>query len=80
MKVVLLLPPFHPDAYQACKDNPNYRMTLEVEAYLRALARAEGFAVIGSFDPEKYGFRGDEFFDGIHGHDMVMQKLFQGYR
>jgi hypothetical protein len=78
--VVLLLPPLHPDVYQTCLHDPRYSITIKVEAYLRQLARNNSIAVVGSFDPGRYGFRAEDFADEIHGHDTVMQKLFETYR
>ncbi len=80
VKVVLLLPPFHPDVYRACQQNPKYGMTLKVETYLREMARANNIEVIGSFDPGRCGFSAEDFVDGIHGHAIVMKRLFEGYR
>ncbi|HME42582.1 MAG TPA: hypothetical protein VKF36_05800 [Syntrophorhabdales bacterium] len=78
--VVLLLPPLHPDVYQACLNDPKYSITIKVEAYLRQLARDNGFTMVGSFDPGKYGFRAEDFADEIHGHESVMKRLFETYR
>ncbi len=80
VRVVLLLPPYHPDAYRACQQNPKYGMTLKVETYLREIARANSITVVGSFDPARYGFRAEDFSDEIHGHEIVMKRLFEGYR
>jgi hypothetical protein len=80
MRVVLLLPPLHPAVYQSCLHDPRYRITLKVEAYVRQVARDNDIAVVGSFDPGSYGLSGADFADGIHGHDSVMQKLFETYR
>jgi hypothetical protein len=80
VRVVLLLPPYHPDVYRASQKDPKYRMTLEVERYLRETARANNITVIGSFDPGKYGFTAEDFVDEIHGHETVMRRLFEGFR
>ena len=80
VKVVFLLPPLHPDAYQICLRDPKYGITLKIEAYLRQFARDNDITVIGSFDPSKYGFKAQDFSDMIHGHEHVMQKLFENYR
>jgi hypothetical protein len=79
VNVVLLLPPIHPDAYRAWLQNPRFRITLQVETYLRELARRNNFKVIGSFDPSHYGFTNNDFSDAIHGHENVMKKLFEGF-
>jgi hypothetical protein len=80
VRVVLLLPPLHPDVYRFWQQNPKYAITLKVETYLRELARANNITVIGSFDPGRYGFRADDFADAIHGHETVMERLFEGFR
>jgi hypothetical protein len=80
VKVVLLLPPYNPDVYRAYQQNPKYKMTLEVEAYLREIARVNNIKVIGSLDPGRYGFKAEDFSDEIHGHEIVMKRLFEGFR
>ncbi|HEY3276358.1 MAG TPA: hypothetical protein VGJ94_07035 [Syntrophorhabdaceae bacterium] len=80
VRVVFLLPPFHPRAYRAALEVPKYHVTLQVEDYLRGLARKKGITVIGSYDPAPYGFKGEDFFDGTHGHPNVMERLFKGYK
>ena len=80
VRVVLLFRPSHPDVYRFWQQNQKYAITLKVETYLRDIARADNITVIGSFDPGRYGFRADDFADAIHGHEIVMKKLFEGFR
>ena len=80
VRVVFLLPPLNPFAYRSCRSNPKYEVTLRVEAYVRALARACGVTVVGSYDPTPFGFTGADFFDGTHGHETVMKRLFENFR
>jgi hypothetical protein len=80
VSVVFLLPPFHPAAYWSCRENPRYAITLRIEDYLRKVALCKGATVIGSYDPDEFKLRGEDFFDGIHGHDIVMKRLFETYR
>jgi hypothetical protein len=77
VKVVFLILPFHPDAYQSCRQDPECHMTLEAETYLRNVARRNNTIVIGSIDPGRLGFKGDDFFDAVHGHETVMKRLFE---
>jgi hypothetical protein len=79
VKVVFLLPPFHPHAYRSCFTNPTYGITLKIEEYLTEFAGRNGVTVVGSYNPAMYGFRGEDFCDGWHSHDTVMQRLFEGY-
>ena len=80
VRVVFLLPPFHAAAYRSCFTNPKYEVVPQIEAYLRKFAADNGITVIGSYDPARYGFKGEDFFDGTHGHDIVMKRLFEGFR
>lgn len=79
VRVVLLLPPLEPSVYLSCVENPKYAITLRIEEYLRDLARRKSITVVGSYDPSPYGFRGEDFFDGHHGYENVMQRLFEGF-
>ena len=80
VRVVFLLPPFHAAAYRSCFADPKYKVVLEIETYLRDFAGRSGITVIGSYDPARYGFKGGDFFDGTHGHDIVMKRLFEGFK
>jgi hypothetical protein len=33
--------------------------------------------VKGSYNPHKYGFTNKDFFDGVHGRDWVVKKIFE---
>ena len=80
VSVVFLLPPFHAFAYRSCYENSKYAITLKVEEYIRHVARRDNITVIGSFNPSGYGFKGEDFYDGHHGHEIVMKRLFEGYK
>jgi hypothetical protein len=76
VKVIFLLPPFHPITYE--RMIRYYPMVPEVERYLRNFAASRTIPVVGSFDPEANGFTSLDFFDGSHGHETVLKSLFQG--
>ena len=80
VRVVFLLPPFHAAAYRSCSETPDFRITITIEQRVRELAAGINATVVGSYDPSKYGFEGKDFFDGTHGHDIVMKRLFEGFR
>jgi hypothetical protein len=80
VKVIFLLPPLHPTAYQSCIDNPKCQVLLKVEPYLRNLALRFHARVIGSLDPRKYGFTSQDFSDTIHGREIVMKTLLQEFQ
>ncbi len=80
VRVVFFLPALHPFAYRSCLTNPRYEITLKVETYIRDLAAKYGVTVVGSFDPALYGFKGEDFFDGHHGHEIVLKKPFEEYK
>ncbi len=80
VRVVFLIPPFHPCLYRLCHEDAGYGMALKVEEYLAVLAKKQNITVIGTLDPDRYGFKGEDFFDWFHGHDQVMKRLFTGYK
>ncbi len=80
VRVVFVLPPFHPHAYRSCFENAKYGITLKVEEYARDLAQKKGITLVGSYDPSQSGFTGEDFFDGTHGHEIVMRRFFENYR
>jgi hypothetical protein len=78
VKVVFLLPPFHPITYERMVRY--FPMVSEVERYLRAFAARREIPVLGSFNPAVNGFTSLDFFDGSHGHEVVLKRLFEGFR
>jgi hypothetical protein len=77
VEVIIFLTPYHPDAYRALMNHPQYRIVDDVEAYLREFASRNHIALIGSYNPEKYRFQAKDFFDPIHGHESVTKTIFE---
>jgi hypothetical protein len=71
--VSLFLPPYHPIVFE--KIRTDYSIVLSVEQKVRDLAKKENLEVFGSFDPQKEGLSGDNFFDGIHCNEMAISKI-----
>ena len=63
LKVVILLPPYHPMVYERIAADAYYSNILEVEDMLRNI---KGVVVVGSYDPSIDGYNEEDFFDGIH--------------
>jgi hypothetical protein len=80
VEVILLLLPFHPSAYKLFNDNPRCQVVISLEQYLKDFALGNNIKVIGSYDPGRYQLRGKDFFDDIHGHEIVAKKVIQEYR
>jgi hypothetical protein len=80
VRLVFLLPPFHAAAYRSCLTSPKFKIVPEIETYLRGFAQQNDITVIGSYDPAVYGLEGKDFFDGTHGHDIVMKTIFREFR
>jgi hypothetical protein len=80
VKVILLLMPFHPLAYKLFNDNPQYQIVISLEKYLRDFAFRNHIKVIGSYNPERYRLKGEDFIDDTHGREIVMRKIFKEYR
>jgi hypothetical protein len=80
VEVVIVLLPINPSLYEHLEKSPKGRFILSVEDYLKAVASRYGIQLIGSYDPRPYGFTGKDFFDTIHGHDAVAQKIMADYQ
>ena len=75
-KVVFFIPPYHPISYRMLSEHPQYRIINDVEEHLMILAEKKQIALVGSFNPEVYGFTGENFMDGSHGYEIVPQRIF----
>jgi hypothetical protein len=80
VSVVLVLLPINPSLYEQLKKSPEGQFILSVEDYLKGVASKHEIQLIGSYDPKPYGLTGKDFFDSIHGHDAVAQKIMAEYR
>lgn len=69
-KVVLILSPYHPDLFERMR--AHYPLYLEIESKYRDFAKAYGVRIIGSYNPNKVGCTGVDFYDGMHPRDLCM--------
>jgi hypothetical protein len=79
VEVMFLLPPYHPITYKLLVENPKYKIIMDVERYIKNIAHTRGIKISGSYDPEKNHFSSVDFFDGLHGKDIVVKKLCQKF-
>jgi hypothetical protein len=52
---------------------------IEIEKYLRDFASNQNILLLGSFDPQKYNFVSSDFFDYLHGDEIVAKRIFEGH-
>lgn len=69
-KVILILPPYHPDLFEQMR--AHYPLYLEIESKYRDFAKAHGIRIIGSYNPNKVGCTEVDFYDGMHPKDICM--------
>jgi hypothetical protein len=77
--VVFVLLPISPSLYENLNKSPKGQFVLSVEDYLKDVAARHSVRLIGSYDPRPYGFTGKDFFDNIHGHEGVAQRVLADY-
>ena len=75
--VILFLPPYNPIAYDLLLESNKYNIILTAEKYLINFAKLNDLDLKGSYNPHKYEFSNEDFFDGVHGSDRVFKKIFQ---
>ena len=51
---------------------------IEIENYLRHFALKQNILLLGSYDPKKYNFLSSDFFDYLHGDEIVAKRIFEG--
>lgn len=79
VNIVFFMHPYNPIVYNSLKVNPKYINLQHSEEYIRKLAEKKAICVLGSFDPSQEGFSNKDFFDGMHGHEIVSNRIFQYY-
>ena len=78
VKVMILLPPYHPLAYDGMIQN-GYAIVGAVEEYLRDAAQRRGVVVTGSYDPRRVGCDITEFTDGMHPKEACVRRLIEPF-
>ena len=76
-KVIFFLTPYHPTTYDILVKDEKYKHITIVEEYLLKFSTLKNIELKGSFNPHKYNFTNKDFFDGMHGHDVVAKKIAQ---
>jgi hypothetical protein len=66
VRVVLLLIPFHPVAYDVIRNDANYRRVFDAERFVRQMGARQHVIVAGSYDPEIAGCSESDFYDALH--------------
>jgi len=77
--VVIALMPYHPVTFNALIKKSDYRIIMDVETYLRAVASRKQISLMGSYDPALCNARNRDFFDGMHPKEIVAEKIFDGH-
>ncbi|WP_372998786.1 hypothetical protein [Sulfurimonas sp.] len=75
--VVFFLPPYNPISYDLLLDNEKYLIINKVEKYLFDFAKKYNIKLFGSYNPHKYKLTSKDFFDGMHGKDIVYTRIFK---
>jgi hypothetical protein len=66
VEVEVFLPPYHPKYYMAIVERKDLKMVIEAEKYIRNLCKNRKIVCLGSYDPNKIGFSGSDFYDYMH--------------
>jgi hypothetical protein len=76
VNVTLLLPPYNPITYDLLLEANKYNHILIAEDYLINFAKLNDVDLKGSYNPHKYDLTYQDFYDGVHGRDLVLKKIF----
>jgi len=79
-KVIFFLTPYHPTSYDILTKDEKYKHINIVEEYLTNFSQSKNIELKGSYNPHKYNFTNKDFFDGMHGHDVVAKKIAETFK
>lgn len=74
-KVVLVLTPFHPAAYQKLMGSASRDAVLAAQDYCVSLAHQSGATIVGSYDPADLRCTDEDFLDRTHPNDACMARI-----
>ena len=77
MDVTLFLPPYNPIAFDLLIESNKYKQILIAEEYLINFANLNNINLKGSYNPYEYSLTNEDFFDGVHGRNQALKKIFQ---
>ena len=77
IKVVIVLPPYHPIAYNFFKDNINYKIITDVENNVKTWSKDNNIPVIWSYDPILCGYDDSDFYDATHLRRKSVERNFK---
>ncbi|HEY3276406.1 MAG TPA: DUF1574 family protein [Syntrophorhabdaceae bacterium] len=75
-EVILFLPPYHPVTYDLLVNKNEYKILADVEKYLKNYSIHNNLRLIGSYDAKQHKLGNEDFFDGMHSRDVVVERLF----
>ena len=70
------MPPYNPITYDLLLEANKYNHILIAEDYLINFAKLNDVDLKGSYNPHKYDLTYQDFYDGVHGRDLVLKKIF----
>jgi hypothetical protein len=76
-KVIILLPPYHPIAYNFLKNNTNYKIITYVENNVKIWSKKNNIPVIWSYDPILCGYDESDFYDATHLRRKSVERHFK---
>lgn len=65
-KIILFIPPYHPETYQLLEQSAQTSGVFKAETYLLNFARENDLIIIGSTNPTSINIGKAHFYDGVH--------------
>jgi len=75
IEIVFVLPPYHPEVYNALVNNPRYSVALDTESYFRDFAKQQDILIVGSYNPFECLLSDADFYDGMHAKPQAINKI-----
>lgn len=80
VEVVLFLQPYHPEIYPLLLNHSVFGIITKVEEYVKDISNKNNIQTFGSYKPSAYEIQKYDYTDGMHGKEIVYQKVFESMR
>lgn len=76
-KIILFVPPYHPETYQLLKQSPQTIGIFKAESYLRDFALEHDLQILGGTNPDDSELSANDFYDAVHLKPKSLSNFFK---
>lgn len=76
-KIILFIPPYHPETYRLLKQSGQTIGIFKAESYLLDFAKAHDLKIIGATNPDSLNLSSVDFYDAVHLKPKTLSRIFK---